>query len=95
MAWNPCVYMVLAIHWVRVPLMLCRLLRSEVEVLLGKQVVNFTVEDTGHFQNFKDRTIGQFKIHEPGVYTLRINAKKKAKAAIMDVRQIRLVRASN
>ncbi|MFK7818918.1 MAG: alpha/beta hydrolase fold domain-containing protein [Planctomycetaceae bacterium] len=64
---------------------------SEVDVKIGKQVVSFVVEDTGHFQNFKDRETGLFTIEKPGVYNLQVRAKKKAKVAVMDVRQVRLV----
>ncbi|MDA1017316.1 MAG: alpha/beta hydrolase fold domain-containing protein [Planctomycetota bacterium] len=63
---------------------------SDVAVSVADQTVNFTVEDTGHFQNFKDRRIGRIELPTVGVYTLRIRAIKKAKVAVMDVRQIRL-----
>jgi arylsulfatase A-like enzyme len=63
---------------------------SEVEVAVGEQKVKFTVEDTGHFQNFKARDIGTVKIDKPGRYTLTIKPIKKAAAAIMDVRQVTL-----
>jgi acetyl esterase/lipase len=66
---------------------------SEVAVQLGNQTVDFVVEDTGHFQNFKDREVGRLEIAKPGIYTLKIVPKKKAKVAIMDVRQVRLVPA--
>jgi arylsulfatase A len=63
---------------------------SEVEVAVGDQVLKFTVEDTGHFQNFKARDIGTVKSDKPGRYTLTIKPVKKAAAAIMDVRQVTL-----
>lgn len=53
--------------------------------------VEFIVEDPGHFQNFKDRAIGQVEFSEAGLYTLQIRAEKKAANAVMDVRQVRLV----
>lgn len=64
---------------------------SEVDILVGDQTVKFVVEDTGHFQNFKDRKLGQIELPEAGVYTLKIKPTKKAKVAVMDVRQVRLV----
>jgi arylsulfatase A-like enzyme len=63
---------------------------SEVEVRVGDQVLKFTVEDTGHFQNFKPRDIGIVKIEKAGKHTLSIKPIKKAAAAIMDVRQVTL-----
>jgi len=63
---------------------------SEVEVAVGEQVLKFTVEDTGHFQNFKARDVGTVKIDKPGRYTLTIKPLKKAAAAVMDVRQVTL-----
>jgi arylsulfatase A-like enzyme len=63
---------------------------SEVEVAVGEQVLKFTVEDTGHFQNFKARDIGTVRIDKAGRHTLTIKPLKKAAAAIMDVRQVTL-----
>jgi arylsulfatase A len=63
---------------------------SEVEVAVGEQVLKFTVEDTGHFQNFKARDIGTVKIDKAGRHTLTIKPVKKATAAVMDVRQVTL-----
>jgi hypothetical protein len=48
------------------------------------------VEDTGHFQNFKARTIGTVKFEQPGRYTLTVRPRTKAKAAVMDLRQVTL-----
>ncbi len=63
---------------------------SEVAIKSSEQVLEFIVEDTGHFQNFKPRTIGQFRFDKPGIYNIDIHPLKKAKAAIMDVRLIEL-----
>lgn len=65
---------------------------SNVEVAVGEEKIEFIVEDTGHFQNFKDRKIGKITLENPGLYTLRIRPVTKAKNAVMDVRQLRLVR---
>jgi hypothetical protein len=61
---------------------------SEVEVTVGGKTLTFTVEDTGHFQNFKSRTIGEVRLARPGRYTLTVRPKKKAKAAVMDLRSV-------
>lgn len=63
---------------------------SEVEVAIGGQKVNFTVVDTGHFQNFKARDIGQIKIEQIGRHTLNLKPIRKANAAVMDIRAITL-----
>ena len=64
---------------------------SEVEVTVGKSRVAFRVEDTGHFQKFKDREIGTLDITSPGKQMLQIRPIQKASVAVMDVRRIRLV----
>jgi len=63
--------------------------RAGVEV--AGQMLEFTVEDTGHFQNFIERDIGTVQL-EPGQHTLTVKALTKAKAAVMDVRRITLQR---
>ncbi|MFO0878330.1 MAG: sulfatase-like hydrolase/transferase [Gemmataceae bacterium] len=63
---------------------------SEVEVKVGKESLRFIVEDTGHFQNFKPRDIGTVQIASAGRHTLTIQPLKKARAAVMDVRQVTL-----
>ncbi len=63
---------------------------SEVAVAVGTQQLRFTVEDTGHFQNFQYRQIGTLEIGEVGQHVLTIRPIKKAVDAIMDVRMVRL-----
>jgi arylsulfatase A-like enzyme len=63
---------------------------SEVELAVGGQSLQFTVEDTGHFQNFKAREIGTVKIDKAGRHTLTLKPKRKAAAAVMDVRSVTL-----
>jgi len=63
---------------------------SEVDLAVGEQALTFTVEDTGHFQNFKARAAGTVKIDKAGRYTLTLKPKKKAAAAVMDVRSVTL-----
>jgi len=61
---------------------------SEVEVQFAEQSLRFTVEDTGGFQQFKPRDIGTIRLDKPGRHTLTVRPKTKAKAAVMDLRQI-------
>lgn len=61
---------------------------SEVAVLVGEQQLTFTVEDTGGFQKFRPREIGTVTLETPGLYSLTIQPMKKARAAVMDVRQV-------
>jgi arylsulfatase A len=63
---------------------------SDVAIHAGGKSFPFVVEDTGHFQNFKPRVIGRVSLAK-GAQSLEIRPIKKAKAAVMDVRQIRLV----
>jgi len=55
--------------------------------------VEFTVQDTGHFQNFIWRRIGTVALTGAKGQSLRVHALKKANKAVMDVRKIRLVPA--
>jgi hypothetical protein len=64
---------------------------SEVAVQIGEQELLFTVEETGHFQNFKRRTIGTVKLAAGTNQTVAVRPRTKAANAIMDVRQIQLV----
>jgi hypothetical protein len=63
---------------------------SEVVLTIAGQKLPFTVKDTGHFQNFKPRMIGTVEI-KPGQQRMTVVPVKKAKAAIMDLRQVRLI----
>ena len=64
---------------------------SKVEIRVGGSRVAFTVEDTGHFQNFKSRKVGILTVAAPGRQSLQIRPTHKAKVAVMDVRSVRLV----
>jgi hypothetical protein len=61
---------------------------SEVEFSVNGQTLPMTVDDTGHFQNFRARNLGTVKFDQPGRMVLTLRAKTKAKAAVMDLRQI-------
>jgi arylsulfatase A-like enzyme len=66
---------------------------SEVEVAVGGQTLKATVEDTGHFQNFKLRTIGTVTLDRPGRHTLTVRPRSKPGLAVMDLRSVTLTPA--
>jgi hypothetical protein len=61
---------------------------SIVEIEVAGQTVRFTVEDTGGFQSFKAREVGKVKLEKAGRQTLTVRPRAKAKAAVMDLRQV-------
>ncbi|MDF1743369.1 MAG: hypothetical protein P1V19_06710 [Gimesia sp.] len=65
---------------------------SKVKLAVNDQAVIFIVEETGHFQNFKERHIGTLTINKSGLQSLQLKPQQKTQNAVMDVRQIRLVR---
>ncbi len=66
---------------------------SEVKVQVADKTFSFTVEETGHFQNFVPRRLGRVQFPSAGTFTLAIHPQTKKAAAVMDVRQIRLIPA--
>ncbi len=54
--------------------------------------MEFEVFETGHFQNFVWRHLGEIELPEPGVYEVRFSPKRIKKAALMDVRAVHLIR---
>jgi acetyl esterase/lipase len=68
---------------------------SEVDLRIGDQTIAFNVEDTGHFQNFKERSLGVVTLAAPQVHSLQLRPRTKAAAAVMDVRQVRLIPVVN
>ena len=64
---------------------------STVAVEAGAGRCEFTVEETGHFQRFVPREIGQVEL-AAGDNTLTIRPLKKAKSAVMDLRRVILER---
>lgn len=66
----------------------------EVRISQADQVIDqisFEVEETGHFQNFKQRRIGTLSLPDSGKYQLEIRPQKLANKAVMDVREVKLV----
>lgn len=66
---------------------------SEVAVEAGGKRMPFTVEETGHFQNFVPRLVGRITL-EAGPRRLAIRPENKKAAAVMDIRRIRLLPAT-
>jgi arylsulfatase A-like enzyme len=64
---------------------------SLVAIEAGAGKCEFTVEETGHFQRFVPREIGQLEL-AAGDNTLTVRPLKKAKAAVMDLRRVILER---
>ena len=56
------------------------------------QSLTFTVAETGHFQNFRWVTLGFWEAPSAGNYRVQVGARRLAKAALMDVRAVHLVR---
>ena len=63
---------------------------SEVEFTVERQTLTTRVEDTGHFQNFKERNLGTVRIDKPGRAVLTVKVKTKPGGAVMDLRQVTL-----
>ena len=63
---------------------------SDAEVEVGGEKFDFVVEETGHFQNFAPRHLGQVNLRKPETHSLAIRAMRKQAGAVMDVQQIRL-----
>ena len=58
------------------------------------QSLKFTVQETGHFQNFVARDIGEMQL-PAGRFTLSVKPQTKPGVAVMDLRQVVLRRAGN
>jgi hypothetical protein len=65
---------------------------STVHFAVGGQVLPVTVQDTGGFQNFVARRVGEFTLGKPGQYVLSVKPVHKAGKAVMDLRAVTLMR---
>ena len=63
---------------------------SVVEITVAGQRLTFTVEDTGHYQNFKARQIGTVTLLDADRYGIMVKARSKPGVAVMDLRELRL-----
>jgi hypothetical protein len=61
---------------------------SEVGIVAAGERVDFRVEETGHFQNFKERVVGQVNFVETGPQRLEVRVCKMAGPAVMDLRLV-------
>ncbi len=61
---------------------------AEVELAVGESKAKFTVKDTGGFQAFERREIGELTIEKAGRHTLTVTAKSKPGVAVMDLREV-------
>jgi len=68
---------------------------SDIEIRVGDQKVALQVQDTGHFQNFLWRSMGQLELPAGDDITLKLVAVNKAGGAVMDCREIRLIPSEN
>lgn len=64
---------------------------SEISVQFDTAELSFRVEETGHFQNFRERRIGRVKLHGENPHRVRVVPRKIAHHAALDLRQLRLV----
>lgn len=64
---------------------------SKAVIDVAGQQLPLTVEDTGHFQNFKPRIVGEVTLDKPGKYVLKVVPTHKAGVAVMDLREVRLL----
>ena len=60
---------------------------AEVAVEVAGAVLKFTVQDTGHFQNFIQRMIGEVEL-PAGKQTLAVKPQTKPGGAVMDLRRV-------
>lgn len=66
---------------------------SNVKVEAGDdQSFTFEVEDTGGWQNWKDRKIGTITL-KPGQHSFKVRPQTLANKAVMDIRRIRLLKS--
>lgn len=63
---------------------------AEVEFSVGGKTFTLTVQETGHFQHFIRRSLGTVEL-PAGKATLTVKPKTKPGAAVMDLREVRLV----
>lgn len=68
--------------------------RGTIELIRSDQVharLEFEVKETGHFQNFQWRYLGEINVPKPADYSLKIVPTEIKKAALMDVRAVHLI----
>jgi arylsulfatase A-like enzyme len=68
---------------------------SQVDFTVDERTITTTVEETRGFQDFVARRIGTIELARPGRYTLSVKPRSRPGAAVMDLRQVRLVLKSD
>lgn len=66
---------------------------ARVEFRVGDDVLKYEVVETGGFQNFVKRELGNVTIDKPGRHRLEVRARSKPGPAVMDLRQVKLIPA--
>ena len=61
---------------------------SEVAVLINDQTLKFTVDETGGFQNWKERDLGTVDLKEIAEHKLAIKPINRTGKAVMDIQKI-------
>jgi hypothetical protein len=64
---------------------------SLIQLDFGSQQLQHRVVETGHFQNFRWKRIGQVELATDSEQSLKVTCEKLSKNAVMDLRQIRLI----
>lgn len=64
---------------------------AEVEFAVGDERLTMIVGDTGHFQNFVRRVLGEVRL-PAGRQPLRVQPRTRPGVAVMDLREVRLVK---
>jgi hypothetical protein len=64
---------------------------AEVELAVGDDRRTMIVEETGGFQNFVSRDLGELRL-PPGRHSLQARPRRKPGVAVMDLREVRLVK---
>jgi arylsulfatase A len=59
---------------------------SEVQFIIGEQIIRDVVPETGAFTNWTNRTIGTFTLERASNYEIAVKPVKKPGVAVMDLR---------
>jgi hypothetical protein len=64
--------------------------KSEAKNEAKSETIEWTVRETGHFQNIVIESLGEVRLLE-GKGAVRVKPQKKAAAAVVDIREIHLI----
>jgi arylsulfatase A len=68
---------------------------STVEFRMDDRVLELSVPETGGFQSFVPQNLGRLSLKRPGRYRLEVRARTKPGAAVMDLREVKLIPLDN